>query len=111
MLKQWLCSKRLLFFVAAPGVLTVTDDMLSFFPMSGNFVSPVEMHLRDVVQVTSTLPRGLVFGRVSIASLDQSMTLNIHRGSAEIVAKFVQSAVDRVKSPEAERVGETPHVT
>ena len=39
------------------------------------------------------------------------MTLSIVGESAEIVAKFVQSAVDRVKSQTAERVTETPHVT
>lgn len=58
MLKQWHCLKRVGIFAAAPSVLTVTNDSLSFFPMGGGFVS-VEMLLRDIAQVTPTA--GLFF--------------------------------------------------
>lgn len=110
MLKQWLCAKRLLWIGSVPGVLTVTDDMLSFFPTErGSFASPVEMRLQDIVQVTSATG-WLIYGRVSIQSWAQSMTLYIHGESAEIVAKFIQAAVDRVKSQLAEPVRSSPSV-
>ncbi len=105
MLKQWPCLKRL-WIASIPGVLTVTDDMLSYFPMSGGFASPVEMRLQDIVQVTPAA--GLMFGRVSIQSLAQSMTLNILGESAEVVAKVIQAAVDRVKLRSAEPIRLSP---
>ena len=109
MLKQWHCFRRYWIF-ATPGVLTVTIDSLSFFPQIGGFVS-IEMPLCEIMQVTPTAGLLLGYGRVTITTLTQSMTLSIYGDSAETVAKFVQSAVDRVKSQAAELVAETLHVT